>query len=121
MSVGFLVSSNLTLSSPGVDLVVEDGGIANPPSSSIPLLLKIQPWSVISFVINNIHRPHPNRLSFHASDCLGIVCHEPYGSRLKALRITGFHVQPIKASLGWTGAGGHPSPGKSKKDALYVF
>lgn len=106
MSVGFRVSKNLTRSSLGVDLVTEDGGIANPHSSHVSLHLKIQPQSVISFVINNIHRTHPNCISFHASNCLGIVCHGPYGPRLKPLRIAGVHVQLIKANLGWMGGGG---------------
>lgn len=85
MSVGFLVSKNLMLSSSGVDLVTEDGGNANLHSSRVSLHLKIQPRSVISFVINKIHRTHPNCVSFYASDCLGIVCRGPYGPRLKAL------------------------------------
>lgn len=46
--------------------------------------LKILRLSVISFVIN-IHHMCQKWISFHASDCLGIVCHRTYGPRLKLL------------------------------------
>lgn len=65
MSVGFLAPG--TLKSSGADLVMENGGIADPPPSPSSSHLKIQHGSVISFVINNIHRMLPNRPSFHAS------------------------------------------------------
>lgn len=78
MSAGFLATG--ALEPLGVDLVMEDGGPADPLSSPVSSHLKIQPRSVISFVINNIHLMLPNRLSFHvcvwascATDHMGLV------------------------------------------------
>lgn len=80
--------------------MAEDGGVANPHSSHIPLPLQMQPRCVLSLATHNTHHTHPNGVSSHASDSLGIVCHGPYGPRLEPLRIAGGHVQLIKANLG---------------------
>lgn len=84
----------------GARALRKDGGSLIRPRLGTPAR------SVISFVINNIQGPHRERVPFHAADCLGMVCHRPYGPRLKALQIAGVHVQLIKANLGGVGRGG---------------